>query len=72
MGLCRSNYEFIELIARLTKDQECAACGSGNEENADCSDHELFDMPNDDAVETLHGLISGARRVTGIKDWHEF
>ena len=54
---------FVEHVARLTKDHECAMCGLAEHENPECSEHELFDMPNDDAVETLHSLISEARAL---------
>ena len=50
------NLEFIQQIARLVKDGEI-------DDNGD-----VFDMPNDDAVDTLHSLISRARELTGISD----
>ena len=54
--------ELIESMARLTKDGECAACGTdGYDDNPECEGHEAFDMPNDDAVDTLHDLINQAR-----------
>lgn len=56
--------EFIRTTARLTKDRECHHCGlDGDDDNGQCAEHEPFDMPNDDAVETLHSLISGAREL---------
>jgi hypothetical protein len=54
---------FIQQVARLTKDGECASCGLSVDLNRDCEDHQLFDMPNDDAVDTLHSLISKAREL---------
>ena len=56
--------EFIREIAALTKDGECQSCNQdGDDPNPDCPQHEAWDMPNDDAVETLHGLISQAREI---------
>ena len=56
--------EFIRQIVRLTKDGECSTCGKdGFDENPICTAHEPFDMPNDDAVETLHSLIEDARAI---------
>lgn len=47
---------FAESIARLVKDRE-----------RDDNDH-IFDMPSDDAVDTLHSIISEARALTGTSD----
>ena len=47
---------FARSIAKLVKDRE-----------RDDNGH-IFDMPNDDAVDTLHSLISEARGLTGIAD----
>jgi len=55
--------EFAELVSRLTRDQECATCASSEDENPNCDNHELFDMPSDDAVETLCNLIRQAREL---------
>lgn len=56
--------EFIDLAAGLTMDGECVTCGKdGFEDNPDCNEHEPFDMPNDDAVDTLHSLIRYAREI---------
>lgn len=44
---------FIELIARMVKDGEHDS--EGNE----------FEMTNDDAVDTVHELITAARKLTG-------
>jgi hypothetical protein len=49
--------EFVEMAAALTKDGECEH-GEGCDEGCDG-----FDMPNDDAVDTLHSLISAARSI---------
>ena len=55
---------FVQATASLTKDGECVSCGKdGYEPNPDCHTHAPWDMRNDDAVETLHGLISNARRL---------
>src|SRR6266498_4576246 len=56
---------FLERIARLVKDGECQDCLlDGDSQNEDCDDHDAFDMPNDDAVDTLHSLITEARELT--------
>jgi len=56
------SYNFIEQIARLTKDGECPTC---HDDDAKCSGlpplHEPFDMPNDDAVDTVSRLVNDAR-----------
>jgi len=58
---------FLERIARLVKDGECQDCLlDGDSQNEDCDDHDAFDMPNDDAVDTLHSLITEARELTGL------
>lgn len=49
------------MIARLTRESECATCGDIEDDNDECEDHELFEMPGDDAAETLDGLIRQAR-----------
>lgn len=49
----RQRLNFIRMIARLVKDGERQEDGTE------------FDMPNDDAVETLHSLISQARELIG-------
>lgn len=48
--------DFIRSVARLVKDRE-----------RDDNGH-IFDMPSDDAVETLHKLISEARSLLGMDD----
>lgn len=54
----------IEVIARFTKDRECAICyQDGDEPNAECVEHTAFDMPSDDAVETLHALTDKCRLI---------
>ena len=45
--------QFAEQIARMFKDREIV-------------DGKVFDLTNDDAVDTLHGLIEKARGLTGI------
>lgn len=59
----RKHLAFIKLVAGLTMDGECANCHSSEEENKKCNDHELFDIPNDDAVDTVHSLINQARAL---------
>lgn len=48
--------QFVRMVARLVKDREI-------DDNGD-----IFDMPNDDAVATLHALIDTARALTGTPD----
>ena len=48
--------DFIRSVARLVKDRE-----------RDDNGH-IFDMTNDDAVDTLHSLISEARNLIGMGD----
>ncbi len=56
---------FVAQIARLTKDGECSTCRrDGESENPRCCDHQPWDgWSNDDAWETLMGLISTAREL---------
>lgn len=49
--VCR---DFVRSVARLVKDRE-----------RDDNGH-IFDMTNDDAVDTLHSLISEARQLMGM------
>lgn len=59
---------FAALVADLVKDGECLACGKdGFDPNPKCNDHEAWDMPNDDAVDTLHYCINEARKTLGRK-----
>lgn len=54
----------LRMAASAVKDGECASCYTdGHEANPNCEDHEPFDMPSDDAVETLHSLIESAREA---------
>jgi hypothetical protein len=56
--------EFIQGVARQIKDGECRTCGKdGFEENPDCKTHDPYDLPNDEAVDTLHALIEEAREI---------
>jgi hypothetical protein len=48
--------EFVVEVAGLLKDGETDADG------------ETFILENDDAVDTLHGLISEARAIAGVED----
>jgi hypothetical protein len=53
--------DFVAKVSRLTKDGECVTHGETcTGDQADCK---LFDLPSDDAVETLHMVISEARRL---------
>jgi hypothetical protein len=67
------NYEtmaqFVRQISRFTQDDECQTCNlSGMDENPACSDHEPWNIPADDAVDTVQSLISRARQlVTALK-----
>jgi hypothetical protein len=54
--LLQSVVPFVSEIARMMKDGETHDDGSE------------FIMENDDAVDTLHSLISGARALCGISD----
>lgn len=64
-GLRLSQLEDLRhIIAHAVKDRECATCHQdGDDANPECTDHEPFDMTNDDAVDTLHSLISRAREI---------
>lgn len=56
--------ELVNRIANLTKDRECHECkADGDEPNLACEGHEAFDMESDDAVDTVHSLISEARDI---------
>ena len=57
-----TSQEFVQLVARLTLDGECAACRQTGE-NAECEDHEFFEASADDAWETLQDLIASARQI---------
>jgi hypothetical protein len=61
--------QFVRQISRFTRDNECPICGQqGVEENPACIDHQPWEMPIDDAWDTIDGLVSGARRlVTELK-----
>lgn len=50
-------FNFALMAATMTKDGEPTD-----------PDGEPYDMPNDEAVDTLHGLISKARDILGILD----
>lgn len=53
-------FRLIERMAAMTPDQECLAHGDCEGNEPDCR---LFDMTNDDAVETLNLLIREAREL---------
>ena len=56
--------QFVRQISRLNQDSECQTCNkSGDDENPACSDHEAWNMPVDDAFETVGSLISRARHL---------
>ena len=50
----------------MTLEGECQACGLMDDENAHCSDHELFVSENDDNCETLMAIITQAREFCGV------
>jgi hypothetical protein len=53
---------FARMAGRLSKDGECRRCGRGEfEDNPECSNHHPIELESDDAVESLHILIGGAR-----------
>jgi len=55
---------FIRLISRLTRQDECQACGeSGLDANPACVDHRPWDMSAADASETIDSLVVQARRL---------
>ena len=55
---------FVKQISRLTMDSECQTCNqSGLDRTPACSDHEGWDMPIDDAWDTVESLISRARQL---------
>ena len=55
---------WVSIIAAMTPDQECLEHGAECTEDACGDDCEMFDMTNDDAVETLNNLITEARVYT--------
>src|SRR5438876_821738 len=58
---------FIDQVSARLKDGECFACGQyGHEPNSECAEHdqEPFEISNDEAVDTLHRLISEARTLS--------
>jgi len=61
--------QFVKQISRFTQNGECQSCNqSGVDENPVCSDHEAWNMPLDDALDTVSTLISRARQlVTTLK-----
>jgi hypothetical protein len=52
--------KFVSAVARCTKDGECRKHLVCDGARIDC---DLFDMPSDDAVYTLHTLINEAREL---------
>lgn len=58
--------QFVRQISRFTQDDECQACNEwGLDENPACPAHEPWDMPTDDAVDTIRSLIWQARELVG-------
>lgn len=56
--------QFVRQISGFTQDKECLTCNQrGFDENPACSEHEPWDMPIDDAGDTVHSLISQARQL---------
>jgi hypothetical protein len=59
---------FAKTASRLIKDGECRTCGrDGFDDNPECPKHGPFDMRGDDAVDSLHVLISEARELSAQK-----
>jgi Mg2+/Co2+ transporter CorB len=55
---------FVRQVSRLTQDQECQTCNQpGIDRNSACSDHLAWNMPVDDALDTVNGLILQARAL---------
>ncbi len=47
----------IRQISRFTRDKECHTCNqSGVDENPACSEHGSWDMPIDDALDTIDSV----------------
>ena len=58
--------QFIRQISKLTTSSECQTCNqSGVGESPKCSEHGPWNMPVDDAVDTVNSLISRARQLVG-------
>ena len=58
--------QFVRQISRFTQADECQACNeSGLDENPECPAHKPWDMPIDDALDTIRGLIWRARELVG-------
>lgn len=55
-------FQLVERMAAMTKDGECLVHGGGYCE-VETDECELFDLTNDDAVDTLHTLIDAAREL---------
>lgn len=56
--------QFITQVSRLVRDGECEGCHrDGFAENVLCAEHEPWEMPLDDARETVDGLIAEARSL---------
>lgn len=68
-----SPLDFLSTVARLTPDGDCLTCGKDGGDSArpvrtaTCARHEPYDMPSDDAWETLNRLIREAREVMSKK-----
>lgn len=57
-------HAFIAQIARMSKDDECAACGLvGDDEPYECKDHHLFEYTINDTFEIVDSLITKAREL---------
>ena len=57
---------FVDAVADMTKDGECLAHGPTCD--LDSNECEAFDLTNDDAVDTLHSLISKARGLSYVDE----
>ena len=60
---------FVRQISGLTQDGECQTCEqSGVDENPACAGQEPWNMPVDDACDTVNSLISQARQMVAELD----
>jgi hypothetical protein len=56
--------DFLNTVAELDQDGDCLTCGQdGWDDNPDCPNHEPYDLPNDEAVESRCELITKARKL---------
>jgi|HubBroStandDraft_1064217.scaffolds.fasta_scaffold04786_1 hypothetical protein len=56
--------QFVRQISRFTQDDECQTCNERDlGENPACPAHEPWDMPIDDALDTIRSVIGQAREL---------